>query len=142
MLPLAEAGNAEAQNIVGSLMMDCRHRFDTIEQWSLAPSLDAQVVQSDRDHAAQLLRAASEQGFGPASFNLASLLVMGHGNGTREERLAEAAGLYAKAYDQGFTAFGWLMSRDGPGQAFLDVMERYGAGSYCPCPWSPPATET
>jgi hypothetical protein len=34
----------------------------------------------------------------------------------------------ALAYDQGFTAFGWLMQGDGPGQPYLEVMERHLAG--------------
>ncbi len=137
LLPLAEVGNAEAQGIVGSLMMLSLHRFETIEQVAAATELDEQVVRSDREQAARFLRAASEQGIGPASFNLASLLVMGHGTGTWDQRKAEAAARYAKAHAQGFTAFGWLMNGDGPGRPYLDLMERYAPGQECPWPGEP-----
>ncbi len=136
LLPLAEAGNVEAQGIVGGLMMLSLHRFETVEQCAAAPALDKQTVQNDREQAARFLRSASDQGVGPASFNLASLLVMGGGTETWEERKAEAAALYAKAYAQGFTAFGWLMNESGPGQPYLDLMEQHEAGQDCPCPWA------
>ena len=137
LLPFAEAGNAEAQSIVGGLLMVSLHRFESVEQWGAAPALDKQTVQSDREQAARFLRSASDQGIGPASFNLASLLVLGGSTETWEERKAEAAALYAKAYAQGFTAFGWLMNESGPGQPYLDLMGRHEAGQDCPCPWAP-----
>lgn len=136
LLPLAEAGHAEAQGFVGSMMMVGLHRFDTVEQGAAATTYDEQLAQADREQAARFLRAASDQGVGPASFNLASLYVMGYGAGTWEERKAEAAALYAKAHAQGFTAFGWLMNGEGPGQPYLDLMERHAAGEDVPCPWS------
>jgi TPR repeat protein len=138
LLPLAEAGHAEAQGIVGSLMMAGLHRYETVGQTAAATTYDEQLLQGDRDQAARFLRAASDQGIGPASFNLASLLVTGHGAGTWEERKAEAAALYAKARAQGFTAFGWLMNGAGPGQPYLDLMERHAAGEDVPYPWSEP----
>jgi TPR repeat protein len=138
LLSLAEGGHAEAQGIVGSLMMLGLRRYETIDQAAAATTFDEETAKSDHEQAARFLRAASDQGVGPASFNLASLLVMGYGSGTWEVRKAEAAALYAKAYAQGFTAFGWLMNGDGPGQPYLDAMERYAADPTFPCPWEQP----
>jgi TPR repeat protein len=138
LLPLAEAGNAEAQGLVGSLMMLSTHRFQSLEEVDKATALpvDEETARADAEQAARFLRAASDAGIGPASFNLATLLVMGHG-GTWAERKAEAAALYAKAHAQGFTAFGWLMNGSGPGQPYLDLMERHEAGEDCPWPGGP-----
>lgn len=141
LLPLAEAGHAEAQGLIGGLMMLSLHRYESFEQAAAATTYDEQAALSDREQAVRFLRAASDQGVGPASFNLASMLVMGHGAGTWEERKAEAATLYAKAHAQGFTAFGWLMNGDGPGQPYLDLMERHAAGEVVPCPWPEGANE-
>jgi TPR repeat protein len=141
LLPLAEAGHAEAQGIVGSLLMLSFHRYDTIEQATAGPAVDVHTAQADREQAARLLKAASDKGYGPASFNLASMYVDGFGGGTWDERKALAAELYALAQAQGFTAFGWLMNGAGPGQPYLDLMERHAAGEVVPCPWAEGATE-
>ena len=42
--------------------------------------------------------------------------------------------LYARAYAQGFSAFGWLMQGDGPGQPYLNLMEGYAAAEGIPPP--------
>jgi hypothetical protein len=130
LLPLAEAGDAEAQGIVGSLMRCGLHRYESLEQLNAGtgPAIDSATASADRDAGARFLEAASAAGIGPASFNLAGLYVTGYGGGSWEDRKARAAELYALAYAQGFTAFGWLMHGDGPGQPYLDVMERHSAG--------------
>jgi hypothetical protein len=130
LLPLAEAGDAEAQGHVGSLMQCSLHRFENFEQINAGggPAIDEATALADRDAGAVFLAAASAAGIGPASFNLAGLYVAGYGGGSWEGRKARAAELYALAYAQGFTAFGWLMHGDGPGQPYLDVMERHAAG--------------
>ncbi len=126
-LPLAEAGDAEAQAAVGSLMAYSLYRYESYEQLNAGtgPTLDEATALADRDQGGGFLADASAAGIGPASFNLAGLYVSGYGGGTWEERKARAAELYALASAQGFTAFGWLMKGGGPGQTYLDVMERY-----------------
>ncbi|OWK44953.1 hypothetical protein [Fimbriiglobus ruber] len=126
-LPLAEIGDAEAQGHVGSLMQCGLHRFESLEQLDAAAgsATDAATAAADREQAGWYLQAASAAGIGPASFNLATLYVGGYGGGTWEERKAKAAELYARAYAQGFTAFGWLMHGSGPGQPYLDAMEKF-----------------
>jgi hypothetical protein len=136
LLPLAEAGHPEAQGIVGSLMQYSIHRFESLEQLNAGtgPTLDETTALADREAGARFLAAASAAGIGPASFNLAGLYVAGYGGGTWEERKAKAAELYALAYAQGFTAFGWLMQGEGPGQPYLGILERYSAASGVPLP--------
>lgn len=130
LLPLAEAGDAEAQGIVGSLMQCSLHRYESFEQLNAGtgPVIDEATALADRNAGVRYLAAASAAGIGPASFNLAGLYVAGYGGGSWEDRKGRAAELYALAYAQGFTAFGWLMHRDGPGQPYLDVLERHAAG--------------
>jgi hypothetical protein len=127
-LPLAAAGDPQAQGAVGSLLAYGIHRYESYEQASAAPAIDEATALADREAGARMLEAASATGCGPASFNLAGLYVSGYGEGSWEDRKARAAELYALAYAQGFTAFGWLMNGDGPGQPYLDVMERHAAG--------------
>ena len=129
-LPLAEAGDPEAQSHVGALMAHGIYRFESREQLDakVGPSLDEATVLADRDAGAAFLMAASAAGDGPASFNLAGLYVTGYGGGSWEDRKARAAELYALADEQGFAAFGWLMNGDGPGQPYLDAIERHTAG--------------
>ena len=83
------------------------------------------------------MEAASSAGVGPASFNLAGLYVAGYGGGTWEERTAKAAGLYALAHAQSFTAFGWLMHGEAPGQPYLGLLEGYSAAGGVPLPGEP-----
>lgn len=130
LLPLAEAGDAEVQGIVGSLMQYSLHRYESLEQLNAGsgPVIDEATATADRAKGARFLETASAAGVGPASFNLAGLYVAGYGGGSWENRKARAAELYALAYAQGFTAFGWLMQGEGPGQPYLDVMERHMAG--------------
>lgn len=127
-LPLAEAGDPQAQGAVGALLAYGLYRYENFEQASAATSIDEATALADQEAGARMLEAASAAGFGPASFNLAGLYVTGYGGGSWEDRKARAAELYALAYAQGFTAFGWLMNGDGPGQPYLDVMERHAAG--------------
>lgn len=126
-LLLAETGDAEAQGVVGSLMQYSFHRFENIEQFiaGTGPTIDKATAAADLEQAGRYLAASSAAGIGPASFNLAALYVGGYGGGSWEDRKARAAELYALAYAQGFTAFGWLMHGTGPGQPYLDAMERY-----------------
>lgn len=126
-LPLAEAGDPQAQGAVGSLLAYGLHRFESYELLSEGggQAADEAVALADQSAGARYLEAASAAGFGPASFNLAGLYVAGYGGGSWEDRKARAAELYALAYAQGFTAFGWLMQGTGPGQPYLDVIERH-----------------
>lgn len=130
LLPLAEAGDAEAQAHVGSLVAYSLHRFENFEPHNAddLSAIDETTALADREAGAAFLAAASVAGIGAASFNLASLYVAGYGGGTWEDRKARAAELYALAHAQGFTAFGWLTQGDGPGQPYLDIMERHAAG--------------
>lgn len=130
LLPLAEAGDAEAQAHVGSLMAYSLHRFENFEPHNAddLAAIDEPTVIADREAGAAFLAAASAAGIGAASFNLASLYVAGYGGGERDDRKARAAELYALAHAQGFTAFGWLTQGDEPGQPYLDIMERHAAG--------------
>lgn len=140
--PLAEAGHPEAQGIVGALMQCSLHRIESLEQLhsSTRPAIDDATARADAELAGQFLQAASDAGVGPASFNLAGMVAMGYGGGTWETRKARAAELYARAYAQGFTAFGWLMQGNGPGQPYLDLIEGYAAANGSPPPGDPPAT--
>jgi TPR repeat protein len=106
-------------------MMGSLHRLADGAPLGTGPVLDEETRNADQEQAARYLQAASDQGIGPASFNLASLFVMGYG-GSWEERKHRAAELYAKAHAQGFTAFGQLMNRDGPGQPYLRLLEEDG----------------
>jgi hypothetical protein len=130
-LPLAEAGDPEAQGHVGSLVAYSIHRFESLYQLNAgtAPALDEATAFADRDRGAAFLAAASAAGIGPASFNLAGLYVAGYGGGSWEDRKARAADLYALAHAQGFTCFGHLMGGAGPGQPYLDILEGYSAAS-------------
>ena len=135
-LPMAEAGDAEAQAHVGSLLANSLHRFESFEQLSAGTgsALDQVTALADREAGARFLAAASAAGIGPASFNLAGLYVAGYGEGTWEERKSKAAELYALAYAQGFTAFGWLMHGEGPGQPYFGILEGYAAATGCARP--------
>jgi len=130
LLPLAEAGDAEAQGVVGSLMQCSLHRYESFDQLNAGtgPVIDEATALADRDAGARFLEAASAAGIGPASFNLAGLYVGGYSGGSWEYRKARAAELYSLAYAQGFTAFGWLMQDEGAGQPYLDFIEQYAAG--------------
>lgn len=139
LLPLAEAGDAEAQGHVGAIMQYGLHRYDSLEQFNAGtgPAIDEATMLADREQGARFLEAASAAGIGPASFNLAGLYVAGYGCGSWEERKARAAELYALAYSQGFTAFGWLMQGEGPGQPYLRILEDYSTTSGVPLPGEP-----
>lgn len=127
LLPFADAGDTEAQGIVGSYLMAGLHRFETLAHLrNDAAAVDDATSAADRERAGVYLAAASAAGVGPASFNLASLYVMGYGGEPWEERRAKAAELYALAHAQGFTCFAHLMDADGPGQPYLGLMERAG----------------
>jgi TPR repeat protein len=138
--PLAEAGHPEAQGIVGSLVQCGLHRFESLERLhaGIEPAVDEATARADSERAGRLLQAASDAGVGPASFNLAGMVVMGYGGGSWAERKARAAELYARAHAQGFTAFGWQMHGDGPGQPYLDLMEAYAAAEGIPTPGCAP----
>jgi TPR repeat protein len=125
--PFADAGDPEVQGCVGSLMQLSIHRYESLEQLNAgSPTVDSETFLRDRDEGAKFLEAASRAGIGAATFNLAGLYSSGYGGGSWEERKARAAELYALAYAQGFTAFGWLTNGDGPGQPYLDLMENHG----------------
>jgi hypothetical protein len=137
-LPLAEAGDPQAQGAVGSLLAYSFHRAETYYQLATAPAPDEATAVADRDAGARYLEAASAAGFGPASFNLAGLYVAGYGGGSWAERKARAAELYALAHEQGFTAFGRLIHGGGPGDGYLDALERHAAGEQpAPPAWWP-----
>jgi hypothetical protein len=63
LLPLAEAGDAEIQGIVGGLVIPGLHRT---EGWD---GIDEATARADLEQAGHFLRAASDAGIGPASFN-------------------------------------------------------------------------
>jgi TPR repeat protein len=130
LAPLAEAGDAEAQGIVGSLMQFSFHRYVSFEEINAGtgPAIDEATALVDQELARRYLEAASAAGIGPASFNLAGLYVGGYGDLSWEKRKARVAELYELAYSQGFTAFGRFMQGGGPGQTYLDVMERHMEG--------------
>jgi hypothetical protein len=136
LLPLAEAGDAEVQALVGSLMHGSLHRYESYEQHNAGtgPVIDQATAHVDRDAGARFLEAASAAGVGPASFNLAGLYVGGYGGGSWDERKARAAELYALAYAQGFTAFGWLTRGEGAGQPYLGILEGHAAAKGGPLP--------
>ncbi|MGL4423323.1 MAG: hypothetical protein ACRCZF_21880 [Gemmataceae bacterium] len=135
-LPLAEAGDAEAQAQVGGLVAYSLHRFESFEELNAGtgPVLDVATAIADRNRGVEFLAAASAAGVGPASFNLAGLYVHGYGDGSWEDRKTRAAELYALASAQGFTCFGQLMGESGPGQPYLDILEGYSAASGVPLP--------
>jgi TPR repeat protein len=132
--PLADAGHPEAQGVVGSLMSAGLHRLDSIEQLYAGTGPGIETATADQAEGGRFLEAASDAGIGPASFNLAGMVVMGYGGGTWDERKQRAADLYAKAHAQGFTAFGWLTVGEGPGQPYLRVMEGYAVADGIPMP--------
>ena len=125
-LPLAEAGDAEAQAFVGSLLFGSLHRYENYEQLNSGngQAIDEATRTADQELALVYLEAASAAGIGPASFNLAGLYVVGYGGGTWEARKARAAELYALAHAQGFTAFGYMTNETAPGQPYLDAIEK------------------
>jgi TPR repeat protein len=131
LLPFAEAGDAEVQSFVGSLLQCSVHRYDSIEQIKAGtgPDVDEATRLADQEQARRYLEAASAAGIGPASFNLAGMYVGGYGGGTWLERKARAAELYDLAYAQGFTAFGRFLQGDGPGQTYLDAIEQHLEGN-------------
>lgn len=135
-LPLAEAGDPEAQGHVGSLMAYTLHRFESYEQLNAGtgPVIDEATALADRDAGARFLAVASAAGIGPASYNLAGLYVSGYGGGTWEERKRKAAELFALAHAQGFTAFGALMQGEEPGRPHLGILEGYAAAKGAPRP--------
>lgn len=139
-LPLADAGDPEGMGAVGALLMYGLHRYDGFVQLADGPhpEVDAATVEADRARAGRYLAAASEAGFGPASFNLAGACVAGFGGGGWEERSARAAELYALAHAQGFTAFGGLTNAGGAGQPYLGLVEQHAAGKRPDPPGSPP----
>lgn len=142
--PLADAGDAEVQGVVGSLMQLSIHRYESLDQLNVEhPKVDAETALRDRDEGAKFLEAASRAGIGAATFNLAGLYAAGYGGGSWEERKARAAELYALAYAQGFTAFGHLTNGDGPGQPYLDLMENHSrtTGGGFPGESLPPVSE-
>ena len=99
-------------------MMQCGLQwFDSLEQLhgGTGPVVDEATARADAERAGGFLLAASDAG------NRAGLIQPGRlgGHGLRGWHLgaaeARAAVLYARAYAQGFSAFGWLMQGDGPG---------------------------
>ena len=113
---------------MGELIVPGYHRA---QGWD---GIDETTARADLERAGRSLQAASDAGIGPASFNLATLFIMGCGGGSWEERRARAAELYALAHAQGFTAFGWLMQGEGPGEPYLSILERYASSVGCPLP--------
>ncbi len=131
LLPLADAGDPEAQGAVGSLLLYGLYRYESLEQFNANAELaiHAAAAVADREQAVRYLEAASAASIGAASFNLASVYVGGGDSAeNRAARKARAAELYALAHAQGFTAFGWLMHGDGLGQSYLDILERHASG--------------
>jgi hypothetical protein len=128
LLPLAEAGSHEIQSVLGEFIISGLHRS---EGWD---GVDEATARADLDRAGRFLLAASGAGIGPASFNLATLFIMGYGGGSWEERRARAAELYALSHTQGFTAFGGLMLGEGPGEPYLSMLERYASSAGCLLP--------
>lgn len=136
LLPLAKAGHVIAQSIVGTLIAYNLHRFESPEELNAAgeSAVDMETARADLEEGGRFLEAASAAGHGPASFNLATLVVAGYGGGSWQERKDRAAALYALAHAQGFTAFGGLMRSEGPGQPYLQILEDYAADAGCPLP--------
>jgi TPR repeat protein len=125
-LPIADAGDAEAQGHIGSLMLYSLHRYESFEQLNSgnAPVIDEVTRAADQEQAVVYLEAASAAGIGSASFNLAGHYAVGCESGTWEERKTRAAELYALAHAQDFTAFSYMMNNTAPGQPYLDAIEK------------------
>lgn len=124
LLPLAEAGLPEAQAQVGMLMAPGLHCCETAEQAAdLAPS-SWTTIQSDRERAADFLRAASDRGIGAATFDFATMILTGGEESDWADRKAQASDLFVKAQNQGFTAFAWLTNGEEPGQPYCRILEQ------------------
>lgn len=124
-LPLADAGEVEAQAQIGSCLLCSLHRYESFEQLNSGngPVIDEATRTADKEQAVLYLEAASAAGNGPASFNLAGHYAVGCKSGTWEERKTRAAELYALAHAQGFMAFSYMLSGTAPGQPYLDAIE-------------------
>jgi TPR repeat protein len=127
-LPLAEAGDPEAQSFVGALMIHSLHRYESYETLNSGDGtpIGEPIRAEDREQGIRYLEAASAAGVGEASFNLASTIVVGHDGGTWDERQQRAVDLYALAYAQGFTAFSSLMCDMGDGSPYMNALEANG----------------
>lgn len=133
LLPLADAGNVEAQARVGDLVSNGLHRFTdraAYAAWSESVTPDelaayyTEHAQADREMAIRFLQSASDGGNGYASHNLAQMYIFPIGEGDWCERRKIILGLLARARRQGFQHF-----NDGepPGEAYLQFLERSDA---------------
>jgi TPR repeat protein len=84
LLPIAEAGDPEAQCVIGNLY-----------QLGLGVAIDI-------EEAAKWYRKSSEQGYGVASNNLAGIILSGYYGGDRALNQVQAEALFQKAIAQNF----------------------------------------
>jgi TPR repeat protein len=127
--PFADAGDVEAQAILGSIVMVGMHRSTDLNfylEWLENTDPD-RLVSEDRENrllAEPWLRAASDAGHGAATHNLSTMYVTGIGEEGWEERKRMAMELMAKARSQGFHSIDY---GEPPGLAYLEFMERCAA---------------
>ena len=137
LLPLAEAGNAEAQALVGFLYTDSLYRFpkpDDEDGWSrLSREEMALWEELDNPQAVRWLTKASDQGIGTATHNLAMLIWSRPGQLTAEEAKAEAKVMLKKAWKQGCRVFAF--SAD-------DAQEYLSSGPELPAASQPSVPDT
>lgn len=133
----AEAGHAEAQVMLGQILLDGRGvPADAVQalQWFIKAAQQGHAmamnmvgrsyengwgIAADAARAAEWYRAAAERGLDWGLYNLATLLTLG--NGVAEDK-AEALALFRRAADLGhaksinmvgsFYEDGWIVSRD------------------------------
>ncbi len=140
LLPLAEAGNAEAQACVGFLYTDSLYRFPKPEDedgWSrLSREEMALWEELDNPEAIKWLTKASDQGIGTATHNLAMLIWSHPGELTAEEARAEAKVMLKKAWEQGCRVFAF--SAD-DAQEYVSSRPGLPAASQCSVPDTRPS---
>jgi TPR repeat protein len=131
--PLAEAGDGEAQALLGALMMHGSHRFATaaeMQAWYATATEEEQAafardLQPDLEEAFRWLQSASDQGIGPATHNLAMAYLGGYCNIPWDEQRVKAKELLAKAHRQGFGFFGGEEGQE----AYLEFLSEHAAGA-------------
>ena len=135
LLPLAEAGNPEAQAYVGFLYTDSFYRFpkpDDEDGWSRLSREEMAIWEEvDNLEAIKWLTKASNQGIGPATNNLAMLIWSHPGTLTEEEARAKAKVMLRKAWEQGCRVFAF--SADDV-QDYLSSGPGLPAASQCSAP--------
>ena len=128
LLPLAEAGDAEIQGIVGGLVIAGFHRRKAGKastRLRLGPNWSKPVISSGPHPTRASARRRST--WRPcSSWGTAT----GRGRSVGHAR----PNCTALAHAQGFTAFGYLMQGEGRGEPYLSMLEKYASSAGCPLP--------